>query len=166
MASPRAKGTAAAGAAALIIATLVGIYEPGANVHKPYWDRYGRVWTVCEGHTGNVDPHRGYTDAECKVFRDADIARAQAEVRRCLPMPLLPQIEGALGDATYNDGPQVVCGSTLQRYALANNWPATCAELSRWDRAGGRVLRGLVRRRRDDRAVCEGKAVLNQWAKP
>lgn len=153
------------GAAALIAAALVAKYEPAANQNKPYWDSYGKTWTVCEGHTGGVDPNRIYTDAECRAFKQADIDVAQATVNRCLPMPKLPQIEGALTDAAYNIGPSVVCGSTLQTFALANNWPAACAELTRWDKAGGRVLPGLARRRTDDRAICEGRAVLDMWAK-
>jgi lysozyme len=165
MAGPVAKGKlAGALAAAAIAATLIAKYEPAANPLVPYWDAPGQVWTVCDGHTGHVDPHRIYTTAECKAFRNADIATAQATVKRCLPMPLLPQIEGAATDATYNVGPRIVCGSTLQRYALANNWPAACAEFSRWDKAGGRLLAGLTRRRTDDRAVCEGKAVIDLWA--
>ena len=156
----------AAAAAVLIAGTLVAKYEPAPNVHKPYWDPYGKVWTVCQGHTGNVDPHKTYTDAQCRAFKKADIDAAKAIVDKCLPMPKLPQIEGALIDATYNIGSAVVCGSTLQRKALSNDWPGACAELSRWDHSGGRVLRGLTRRRTDDRAVCEGKAVLDMWAKP
>lgn len=167
MASPKAKGGLATGVLALAIAgTLIGKYEPAPNVHKPYWDPWGKVWTVCKGHTGDVDPKRLYTDAECKAFEDADKAAARRIVLRCLPMPLLPQIEGAAIDATYNIGSSVVCGSTLQKYALANDWPAACAEFSRWDHAGGRVLPGLTRRRTDDRAICEGRAVIEQWAKP
>lgn len=154
------------GSLAIAIAgTLVAKWEPGVNINVPYWDKYGQVWTACEGHTGDVDPKRTYSDQECRAFKLADLATAQAIVNRCLPMPKLPQIEGALIDATYNAGKPVVCGSTLQKYALANNWPAACAELSRWDKAGGRVLRGLTRRRADDRSVCEGKAVLDLWAK-
>lgn len=154
------------GLAFSIAAALVAKYEPGANVHVPYWDPSGTAWTVCEGHTGNVDPKRVYSDDECKAFKQADLAVAQAIVNRCLPMNKLPQIEGALIDGTYNIGEHVVCGSTLQRFALANDWPAACAELSRWDKAGGRVLAGLTRRRTDDRAICEGRAVLDMWAKP
>lgn len=165
MATPAGKGKLAGGvAAALIAATLIAKFEPAADQHRPYWDLHGAVWTVCEGHTGGVDPNKIYTTAECKAFKAADIAIAQAAVNRCLPMPKLPQIEGALTDATYNIGPSVVCGSTLQRKALANDWPGACAELTRWDKAGGRVLPGLTRRRTDDRAVCEGRAVLDMWA--
>lgn len=151
--------------AAAIAAALIAKYEPGANVNRPYWDPYGKVWTVCEGHTGGVEPERMYTDDECRAFKNADIAKAQRAVNRCMPMPKLPQIEGALIDAVYNLGESVVCGSTLQKHGLANDWPAACAELSRWDKAGGRVLPGLTRRRTDDRAICEGKAVLDLWAK-
>lgn len=168
MAGKVAKGAGAGAAVTLIVASLVAIYEPGANVHKPYLDTLAKppVWTVCEGHTGNVDPKRTYTDAECHAFKVADIETARAAVNRCLPMPKLPQIEAALTDAAYNIGPAVVCGSTLQREALANDWPGACAELSRWDHAGGRVLPGLTRRRTNEREVCEGKAVLDMWAKP
>lgn len=167
MPSRTAKGVAGgASAVVLIVASLVGIYEPGANANKPYWDPYGKVETVCDGHTGGVDPKRTYSDAECRAFKLADIRTAQAVVNRCLPMPKLPQIEAALTDAAYNIGRRVVCGSTLQRDAEANDWPSVCAELSRWDRAGGRVLPGLTRRRTNDREICEGKAVLDMWAKP
>lgn len=163
-----AKPLAVSAAVALIVGGLVAKYEPASNRNKPYWDTWGKVWTVCEGHTGGVNPSRIYTDAECKAFKDADIAVANAAVNRCLPMPKLVQIEAALTDAAYNVGQKVVCGSTLQRYALANDWPETCRQLDRWKFAGGRVLAGLVRRRTDDRAVCEGRLVIeyfDQWLK-
>jgi len=88
------------------------------------------------------------------------MAEANEAVNRCLPMPKLPQIEAALTSATFNIGPRVVCGSTLQRKALANDWPGACAELARWNRAGGRVLRGLTLRRLDEQAVCEGRKAI------
>lgn len=146
-----------------IVGALVAKYEPAANQNKPYWDPYGKVWTVCEGHTGGVDQNRVYTDAECKAFKDADIAVANAAVKRCVTVPLLVQIEAALTDTVYNIGPKVVCGSTLQRKALANDWPGACAELDRWKYADGRVLRGLVRRRSDARGICEGQVTLEYF---
>ena len=52
MASKAAKG-AGASAVVLIAAAVIGIFEPGANVNKPYLDTPSGtpVWTVCEGHT-------------------------------------------------------------------------------------------------------------------
>jgi lysozyme len=86
------------------------------------------VLTVCYGHTGpDIVPGKHYTKDECDALLAADMAEADAAVTRCLPMPLLDHIHAALLSATFNLGPQVVCGSTLQRKALANDWPAACA---------------------------------------
>lgn len=148
---------------ALIVGGLVAKYEPDANQNKPYFDPWGKVWTVCEGHTGNVDPKRTYSDAECKAFKDADIAEANAAVKRCLTMPMLVQVEAALTDTVYNVGPKVVCGSTVQRKALANDWPGACAGLDAWKYAGGRVLKGLIRRRSDARGICEGRVTIEYF---
>lgn len=56
--------------------------------------------------------------------------------------------------AAYNVGPAVVCGSTLQRYANASEWPAACSQLKRWVYGGGQVLPGLVKRRDAEYKVC------------
>jgi len=125
--------------------------------YTPYRDVVG-VATVCYGHTGpDIVWGKGYTAAECDALLRADMRVANAAVRRCLPMPMLVQIEASLTSATFNIGPRVVCGSTLQRKALANDWPGACAELSKWNKAGGREIRGLTLRRADERAMCEGK---------
>jgi len=124
--------------------------------HVPYRDPVG-ILTVCYGHTGaDIIENKRYSREECQALLHADMAMANATVNRCLPMPKLAHIEAALTSATFNLGPQVVCGSTLQRKALANDWPGACAELARWNRASGRVLRGLTLRRMDEQAVCEG----------
>lgn len=167
MASTGTRAAALGTALALAIAgAIVSKYEPAADPAKPYWDPWGKVWTVCDGHTGGVDPNRNYTAAECQAFRDADLAVANAAVHRCIPVPLLVQIEAALTDAAYNLGPKVVCDSTLRRKALANDWPGACAELDNWRKGGGRVLPGLVRRRFDARGICEGRVTAEyyqQW---
>jgi len=64
-----------------------------------------------------------------------------------------------LQDAVYNIGPAVVCGSTLQRKANAGE--PFCDELLRWDRADGKVLPGLVKRRQDEAALCKRADSVN-----
>ena len=154
-------GAKIGGISAVVLALVTGLvlkFEGSRN--EAYWDPYGKVWTICEGHTG-ADVKRGavYTNAQCAVIRNADIAIANAAVKRCLTMPMLPQIEAALTDGVYNIGPRLVCGSTLQAKAIANDWPGACSEIHRWDRAGGRVLPGLTRRRSDEAGLCEGRAL-------
>lgn len=146
---------AAIGAAAVLALASPLIVKWEGTRYVPYRDAVG-VITVCEGHTGaDIVWGRKYTVEECAAFRKKDLAIAQKEVRRCLTMPMLVQVEAALVSATYNIGPKVVCGSTLQKHALANNWPAVCRALDSWKFAGGRVLDGLIFRRADERYLCE-----------
>jgi len=48
----------------------------------------------------------------------------------------------------------VVCGSTLQKKAKANDWVGACNELIRWNKAGGRELKGLTLRRKNEQQLC------------
>jgi len=105
-------------AAALAMAVIVK-WEGQRFV--PYYDPVG-VLTVCYGHTGpDVIAGKRYTLAECNALLQHDIAVATAMVQRCLPMPKPDHVQAALISATFNIGPRVVCGSTLQRKALAGN---------------------------------------------
>lgn len=148
------KKVAAGGLAAalLLAAPLIAKWE-GVR-YTPYQDVVG-VWTVCYGHTRNVVPGKRYTKAECDALLDVDMREANSYVRKCIPVPMLRQVEAALTSATFNAGPRVVCNSTIQRRAIANDWPGACAALDMWKYAGGRVIRGLVLRRADERKLCE-----------
>lgn len=150
------KGKVAALGAAAVLAVAAPLIMRWEGVrYAPYQDVVG-VWTVCYGHTGpDVKPGKRYTIDECRSLLDADMAIAQASVRRCIRHPMLVQVEAALVDAAFNVGPKVVCGSGVQRAADANNWPQVCAELDKWKYAGGRVYDGLVNRRADARYLCE-----------
>lgn len=147
----------AGGIAAAVLAVAAPIIAKWEGVrYSPYLDSVG-VLTVCYGHTGrDIVPGKKYSKAECDALLAEDMAEANAAVNRCLPMPKLVQIEAALTSAAFNIGPRVVCGSTLQRRALANDWPGACAELDKWNKAAGRELRGLTLRRGDERRLCEG----------
>ncbi len=143
-----------AGAVLAIAGSLITHWE-GVR-YTPYRD-LGGVLTVCYGHTGaDVVQGKAYTQDECERLLAADMAVARAAVKRCLPMPLLPQIEGALTSAVYNAGPRVVCGSTLQKMAQLNDWPGACRQLTRWKYIGREVSEGLENRRMDEAAVCLG----------
>lgn len=59
----------------------------------------------------------------------------------------------ALCDFAFNLGPTRLKSSTLRKRVLANDWVGAETELRRWNRAGGKVLRGLVLR-------CEARVQL------
>lgn len=58
-----------------------------------------------------------------------------------------PRILGALTDFSYNLGVPRYRGSTLRKRIQEQDWDGAVYELNRWTRGGGRVLKGLVRRR-------------------
>lgn len=74
--------------------------------------------TVCYGHTGpDVKFGDTKTPDECKALLQDDLKAANDVVHRCITVPMTQGQEAALTSATYNVGPSIVCGSTLQRYA-------------------------------------------------
>lgn len=138
-----------AGAAATLIA-LVGAWEGKSN--DPYKDIVG-VWTVCYGET-RVQMRR-YSDAECKDMK----ANALADFAE----PVLkrnPELRGhdnqlaAAVSLSYNIGTAAYARSTVARRFSAGNWKGACDAFLMWTKAGGREIRGLVNRRRDERRLC------------
>ena len=150
------KGKVIGGTVAGVLLLAAGLIAPWEGYEpQPYRDAVG-VLTVCYGHTGNVQA-KSYTQAECDALLRTDTGIAWQAVERCIRVPMTEYQAAALTSAAYNIGPSVVCGSTLQRYANAGNWPAACAQLDRWVYAKGKKLRGLVKRRAAERALCLGE---------
>jgi len=54
----------------------------------------------------------------------------------------------------YNIGTGGFCRSTAARRFNAGNWRGGCDAFLMWNRAGGRVVRGLTLRRQRERAIC------------
>lgn len=63
-----------------------------------------------------------------------------------------PRVLGAITDFAYNLGVARYKGSTLRKKIDEQDWEAAKEELMKWTRGGGKVLPGLVKRRK---AECE-----------
>lgn len=156
VASRTAKVGAASAAVLLMAGALIAKWE-GVR-YEPYRDAVG-VLTVCYGHTGpDIVPGKRYTRAECEALLDADMLVAARQVQRCVPREMPDRVFAALISLTFNVGPKAVCSGSPGRFARAGDWPATCKSIDLYKYAGGRVFRGLVLRRADERRVCEGRA--------
>ena len=112
------------------------------------------VWTVCYGETRGVQPGDSYSPAECDAMLAREIVAFEAQLDRCLTAPVPVGMKVALVSWTYNVGAGAACRSTLVRKANAGDLAGACNELPRWNRAGGRVIRGLTNRRMSERAMC------------
>lgn len=120
---------------------------------EAYRDIVG-VWTVCYGETKGVKRGDRYSKAECDAMLAREIASYEAALDQCLSAEVPAGMKIALVSWTYNVGAGAACRSTLVRKANAGDLRGACNELPRWNRAGGRVIRGLTNRRMSERAMC------------
>lgn len=115
----------------------------------------GAYPTVCYGQRVNDPLGKVYTRAQCEELLSIALATHGAQIARCLPEQLPDASRAAFTSFGYNVGAVKFCGSTLARKAMAGDLRGACAELSKWDYAGGVKLPGLTRRRVAERALCE-----------
>lgn len=145
----------AAGAAIVALSATV-LVKPWEGVSlTPYTDIVG-VRTVCYGQTGPL-ASKSYTQAECDAMLQSELGRYLTELDACIDADLRRHEWAALLSWAYNVGTPSACRSTLVRKINAGAGPAEfCPELLRWNRAGGKVVRGLTNRRQAEFRMCMG----------
>lgn len=146
-------GLAASLAAASVAIPLISEYEGLVTVAAP--DPIG-IPTECWGHTGpEVVVGRQRTEAQCVDILAADAVRHGVAISRCIKTEIPVDTRAAFTSFAFNVGVSRFCGSTMARKVNAGDIAGACAELSKWTYAGGRELKGLVRRRAAERTLCE-----------
>lgn len=140
------------GVLALAVA-VVGGFE-GVRL-ATYRDVVG-VPTVCFGETRGVKMGDKYTMDECKVMLGDGLVEFEAGMRKCLRAPdtIPDKTYVSFLSFAYNVGNGAFCGSTLRRKADAGDLKGACDELPKWNKAGGKVIKGLVNRRAEERKLC------------
>lgn len=126
---------------------------------RPYLCPAG-VWTIGLGSTRYLDSRPvGPGDPAITAEHAYLLAVAQiradylpAVVRLCPGADNLDRI-AALVDFSYNLGVRALASSTLRRRVNSGDWPGAQAEIKRWNRGAGQVLRGLVIRRAVEAAM-------------
>ena len=151
------KGAAIGGVAgAATIAAIVAFIGPWeGRRYTAYQDIVG-VWTICEGHTKGVKAGDVATDAQCDEMAAQDVAEHNAGIRACITRPMPQNVEIAFTSLAFNAGVGAFCGSTALRRYNAGDDTGACDALNMWNKAGGKVVRGLVNRRAAESALCKG----------
>lgn len=80
-----------------------------------------------------------------------------AKIAECVDVPLTEGEFTAYVSLAYNIGSGAFCKSTLVKKLNAEDYDGACKEILRWNRSGGRVMQGLVKRRQAEYGLCIGK---------
>lgn len=144
-------------ALSLSAAALVGIATHEGYAGRAYQDIVG-VLTIGFGTTAGVKPGDQIDPVTALQRKLADVQRFEGALRQCVTVPLHQHEYDAFLSLAYNIGPTAFCGSTLVRKLNAADYPGACAEILRWNRAGGRVVQGLTTRRQAEYRQCVGSA--------
>jgi lysozyme len=139
----------------LSASALVGIAVHEGYRGEAYDDGVG-VQTIGFGTTEGVKPGDRITPDRALVKLLADASRFERAVKRCAPVPMHPWEFSAFVSLAYNIGEGAFCGSTLVKRLKASDYVGACQEVLRWNRAGGRVMPGLVKRRQAEYTLCAG----------
>ncbi|PZU22195.1 MAG: glycoside hydrolase [Shinella sp.] len=146
---------------AVIVATekLIKPWE-GISL-KPYVDMVG-VRTWCWGETKGT-PKASYTRDECDAMLIVRVNRDYyGQIIQCAPkLPSAPiSVQASMISGSYNFGVRAWCNSTAARMIRAENWRGACEAQTAFNKAGGQVVNGLVRRREMGDAQRLGEAEL------
>ncbi len=109
------------------------------------------VWTIGYGHTAGVKPGDTITEGQAEQFLRDDLDQFEAAVYRLVNVTLSQHQFDALVSFTFNLGEGNLKNSTLLKKLNAGDYSGAAEEFPRWNRADGRVVEGLTRRRLAER---------------
>jgi lysozyme len=115
----------------------------------------GDPWTIGWGSTG-PDIHKGlvWTQQQCDDRFAADVSCFALEVDKLIGPASTTQSEfDAMVSLAYNIGLGNFGSSTLLELHKAGRHAEAADQFLRWSRAGGKVMRGLTRRRAAEAAL-------------
>lgn len=116
------------------------------------------VLTIGYGHTsaaGDPEVTAGMTIGEdrAEAILRRDLLKFEQAVDRAVKRPMTDNQRGAFVSLCYNIGAGAFSKSTAVKRFNAGDAVGAAEALTWWNKAGGKVLRGLVRRREAERAL-------------
>jgi len=121
-----------------------------------YRDPVG-IWTIGYGTTADagvgIAPAAGMTitEAQASEYLRRAVEKFAAAIRPAITMPVNENQFGALVSLAYNIGPAAFEKSTLLKKLNSGDYAGAADQFARWNKAGGKVLAGLTRRRAAER---------------
>jgi len=122
---------------------------------QAYQDSVG-VWTIGYGATRGVKAGMTITMDQAERMLVNDVQRFEPDLDRLVKVPLNQSQWDALMSFVYNLGAANLESSTLLKLLNQKDYASAADQFQRWNRAGGKVLQGLVARRAAERAMFLG----------
>lgn len=115
------------------------------------------VWTIGYGHTKMVEEGQEITQEEADNILLNDLEIYEEAVLKAVEVPLHQHQFDALVSWTFNLGGANLNASTMLKVINKGEYEDVPAQIKRWNKAGGKVLQGLIRRREAEALLFEGK---------
>ena len=123
---------------------------------EAYQDAVG-VWTIGYGHIKGVKEGMTITKQQAEEMLLEELVEYENYVLEAVNHQLDQCMFDALVSWTYNLGPSNLNASTMLKVLNAGDYDGVPEKIKRWNKAGGKVLQGLVRRREAEALLFEGK---------
>jgi lysozyme len=128
---------------------------------KAYLDELAKppVWTIGYGTTARagvgLEPHEGMTITQdtAELYLARTVEKFAAQIAPGITAPVNENEFGAMVSLAYNIGPGAFGKSSVLRRFNAGDKQGAADAFRMWNKAGGRVWPGLVRRREAERAL-------------
>ena len=112
-----------------------------------------KVWTIGYGHTDTAKKDMVITERQAERLLKGDLGWVEATIANSVVVPLTQQQYDALCSFIYNVGSGAFRRSTLLELLNAGHYVAAEDQFKRWNKASGKTLSGLTRRREAERAL-------------
>lgn len=124
---------------------------------EAYQDVVG-IWTIGYGHTGpEVKKGMVITESAAVDILKKDLEKFEKDISRLVKVPLTQDQFDALMSFVYNVGAGNLQSSTLLKLLNQGNYEAVPTQMLRWNKAGGKEVAGLTRRRAAEGQLWKGQ---------
>ena len=115
------------------------------------------VWTIGYGHTKDVVEGMEITQEEAEQMLVDELHEYESYINKYVTVALSQNQFDALVSWVYNLGPVNLTASTMLKVLNSGEYEDVPAQMKRWNKAGGKVLEGLIRRREAEACLFVGK---------
>ena len=115
------------------------------------------VWKIGYGHTKGFTPNDSISQEEAEQMLVDELHEYESYVNEYVTVALSQNQFDALVSWVYNLGPANLKASTMLKVLNSGEYEDVPAQMKRWNKAGGKVLEGLIRRREAEACLFQGK---------